>query len=143
MRQQNFAACACIACEDKPYDDINITPMLDLAYVLLVVFIVMTTASVQGIKVNLPKASNQPSLAKAKTVAITVGPDGKVFLDAVPVTMDELAARLRQRKAEVPDLPVIVRGDGKTQYENVVAVLALLGQLEITQLGLVTQRIVQ
>ena len=43
--------------EDKPYDDINITPMLDLAYVLLVIFILMCTASVSGTKVNLPKAS--------------------------------------------------------------------------------------
>ena len=43
------------------YDDINITPMLDLAYVLLVIFILMTTASVQGIQVNLPRASNTPS----------------------------------------------------------------------------------
>ena len=43
--------------DDKPYDDINITPMLDLAYVLLIIFIIMTTASVQGIKVDLPKAS--------------------------------------------------------------------------------------
>ena len=49
--------------ESKPYDTINVTPMLDLAYVLLVIFIIMTTASVQGIKVNLPKASNTPSLA--------------------------------------------------------------------------------
>ena len=52
--------------EDKPYDDINITPMLDLAYVLLVIFIIMTTASVQGIKVDLPKASStrQPGQAE-------------------------------------------------------------------------------
>ena len=42
--------------EDKPYDDINITPMLDLAYVLLVIFILMTTATVQGLKVNLPES---------------------------------------------------------------------------------------
>ena len=53
------------------YDDINITPMLDLAYVLLVIFIIMTTATVQGIKVNLPKASAQPTLAENKTKAIT------------------------------------------------------------------------
>ena len=53
--------------EDKPYDDINITPMLDLAYVLLVIFILMTTATVQGLKVNLPKASTSPSLAKPQT----------------------------------------------------------------------------
>ena len=47
-----------VGSEDKDvYDDINITPMLDLAYVLMVIFIIMTTASVQGIKVNLPKAS--------------------------------------------------------------------------------------
>ena len=43
--------------DDKPYDDINITPMLDLAYVLLVIFILMCTASVQGLKVNLPAGS--------------------------------------------------------------------------------------
>ncbi|MBC8830628.1 biopolymer transporter ExbD, partial [Escherichia coli] len=48
--------------DDKPYDDINITPMLDLAYVLLIIFIIMTTASVQGIKVDLPKASSSASL---------------------------------------------------------------------------------
>ncbi len=127
--------------EDKPYDDINITPMLDLAYVLLVIFIIMTTASVQGIKVNLPKASSQPSLAKSKTVAITINNQGAIFMDAVPVTRDELKSRLQIKKAETPDLPVIVRGDSETQYANVVEVLALLGELDITQLGLVTQRL--
>ena len=47
--------------ETKPYDTINVTPMLDLAYVLLVVFILMTTASVQGLNISLPKPSNKPS----------------------------------------------------------------------------------
>ena len=129
--------------DSKPYDDINITPMLDLAYVLLVIFIIMTTASVQGIKVNLPKASDTPSLSKPQTVAITITNDGKIFLDAVPVTLDELASLLRQKKALKPDLPVVVRGDGATQYKNVMDVLALLGQLNITQLGLATQRLVR
>ncbi|PTQ87385.1 ExbD/TolR family protein [Agitococcus lubricus] len=129
--------------EDKAYDDINITPMLDLAYVLLVMFIIMTTAAVQGIKVNLPKTSSQPSLAKPKTVSVTIANDGKIFMDAVPVSMAELEDRLRQKKAENPELPVVVRGDGETQYRNVIDVLALLSKLEITQLGLVTQRLVQ
>ena len=56
--------------EGGVYDEINITPMLDLAYVLLVIFIIMTTATVQGIKVSLPKASAQPSLAENKTKEI-------------------------------------------------------------------------
>ena len=127
--------------EDKAYDDINITPMLDLAYVLMVIFIIMTTAAVQGVKVNLPKASDQPSLSKPKTVAITINNEGKIFMDAVPVTMPELSDRLQQKKAEMPDVPVIVRGDGTTQYQHVIDVLALLGELDITQLGLVTQKL--
>ncbi|MDE3012153.1 MAG: biopolymer transporter ExbD [Pseudomonadota bacterium] len=127
--------------DNQPYDDINITPMLDLAYVLLVIFIIMTTASVQGIKVNLPKASNTPSLAKPQTKAITITEDGRIFLDAYPVTMTELESRLRALKASNPALPVVVKGDAKVQYERVIDVLALLGQLDITQLGLVTQRI--
>ena len=129
--------------EAKPYDDINITPMLDLAYVLLIIFIVMTTASVQGVKVNLPKASDTPSLAKPKTVAITINNEGKIFMNTIPVTLAELETRLSQQKALDPDFPVIVKGDGEVQYKNVVDVLALLGRLNITQLGLATQRLVQ
>jgi biopolymer transport protein ExbD len=129
--------------ENKPYDDINVTPMLDLAYVLLVIFIIMTTASVQGIKVNLPKASDVPSLAKPRTKAITIRNDGQIFLDAYPVSLAELETRLRALKAADPDLPVIVKGDAAVQYGTVVDVLDLLGKVDITQLGLVTQKIVK
>ena len=129
--------------EDKAYDDINVTPMLDLAYVLLVIFIIMTTASVQGVKVDLPKASNSPSLAKPQTKAITVTETGQLFLDTYPVTMEELEQRLRDLKATNPSFPVVIKGDAHVQYEKVVAVLDLMGKLEITQLGLVTQRLVK
>ena len=127
--------------ENKPYDDINVTPMLDLAYVLLVIFIIMTTATVQGIKVNLPKASAQPSLAENKTKAITIAADGTIYLDTFPVTMSELENTLRQYKAANPSLPVIIKADSTIQYQKVVDVLDLMGRLEITQLGLVTQRL--
>jgi biopolymer transport protein ExbD len=129
--------------EKDVYDDINITPMLDLAYVLLVIFIIMTTATVQGIKVNLPKASAQPSLAQTKTKAISIAADGTIYLDTFPVTMPELENLLRQYKAATPDLPVIIKADSAIQYQKVVDILDLLGRLEITQLGLVTQKIVK
>lgn len=125
------------------YDDINITPMLDLAYVLMIIFIIMTTATVQGIKVNLPKASAAPTLAKPQTKAITVTADGTIYLDTFPVTMNELETLLRQYKAVNPNLPVIVKGDAAVQYQKVIDVLDLLGRLDITQLGLVTQRVVK
>jgi len=132
-----------VQAENEPFDDINITPMLDLAYVLLVIFIIMTTASVQGIKVNLPKASAAPSLAKPSTKAITIAENGQVYLDAYPVTIAELEDRLRQLKAVNPDFPVVIKGDAKVQYDNVIEVLDLMGRLDITQLGLVTQRLVK
>jgi len=129
--------------EKDVYDEINITPMLDLAYVLLVIFIIMTTATVQGIKVNLPKASAQPSLAQNKTKAITITADGTIYLDTFAVTMSELESNLRQYKAADPNLPVIIKADATIQYQRVVDVLDLLGRLQITQLGLVTQKIVK
>lgn len=128
-----------VQADSKLYDDINITPMLDLAYVLLVIFIIMTTASVQGMKVNLPKASPSPSLAKPQTKAITVTNDGKIFLDTIPVTLAELQQRLEEQKALTPDFPVVVKGDGQTQYQSVMDVLDLLGRLDITQVGLATK----
>jgi len=124
--------------EEKPYDDINITPMLDLAYVLLIIFIIMTTASVQGIKVDLPKASSSTSLAKPQTKAITVSDSGQVFLDAYPVSMDELENRLRTAKATNPDFPIVLKGDSTVQYQRVMNVLDLLRRLDLSQVGLVT-----
>jgi len=129
--------------ENEPYDDINITPMLDLAYVLLIMFIILTTATVQGIMVNLPKASAAPTLAKPKTKAITIDAQGNIFLDTYPVSLAELEQRLAQFKAVTPDLPVIIRGDASIHYEKVIEVLDLVGKLEITQIGLVTQKIVK
>jgi biopolymer transport protein ExbD len=129
--------------EDKPYDEINITPMLDLAYVLLIIFIILCTATVQGIKVNLPKASAQPSLAENKTKAVTITADGTIYLDTFPVSMAELENLLRQYKGANPNLPVIIKADATIQYQRVVDVLDLMGRLEITQLGLVTQKIVK
>jgi biopolymer transport protein ExbD len=125
--------------EDKPYDDINITPMLDLAYVLLVIFILMCTASVQGVKVNLPKASAAPSLAKPKTKAISVNNEGKIFLDTVPVTLQELEQRLAQLKTQIPDFPVVIKGDSQTQYQGIMDVLDVLGRLGLNQVGLATK----
>lgn len=125
------------------YDEINVTSMLDLAYVLLIVFIIMTTAAVQGIQVNLPKASNTPSLAKPQTKAITVTADGTIFLDTFPVTLEQLESTLMQYKAANPELPVVVKGEASVQYQSIVDILALLGRLEITQVGLVTQNLVK
>ena len=128
--------------EDKPYDDINITPMLDLAYVLLVIFILMCTASVAGTKVNLPTGSSKPAKIQnpIKPKAITLDNEGRVTLEGVPVTsLDELEQRLTQYKAQSGDFPVIVRGASRTPYRSVVQVLNVVGALGLNQVALPTK----
>jgi biopolymer transport protein ExbD len=129
--------------ESEPYDDINITPMVDLTLVLLIIFIIMTTAAIQGITINLPKASSQPSLAESKTKAITITADGTLYLDTYPVTMSELESRLGGYYAADPGLPVVIRGDAAVQYQLVMDVLDLVGRIGISQVGLVTQKLVK
>jgi biopolymer transport protein ExbD len=127
--------------DNQPYDDINVTPMLDLAYVLLVVFIILTTASVQGVKVDSPSTRAAENLARPQTRAITITADGSLYLDAYPVTLEQLAARLAELKAANPALPVVLKGDAATQYETVMQVLEVAKKLDITELGLVTRRL--
>jgi biopolymer transport protein ExbD len=129
--------------EHDIYDEINVVPMLDLAWNLLLVFMIVVTASVQGISVNLPKASAASGKVKSTTRAITITGDGTIYLDSFPVTLGELETRLRQYKGADPNFPVVIRGDRKISYESVIDVLDLLQRLEITQLGLVTQKLVK
>ena len=127
--------------DNQPYDEINVTPMLDLAYVLLVIFIIMTTASVQGVKVDLPKTQATASLAKPGTKAVTINQRGDVFLDAYPVTMEQLDLRLAQYRAANPALSIVIKGDAHVQYARVMEVMELLKRNEITELGLATSRV--
>ena len=127
--------------DDKSYDDINVTPMVDLYLVLLLIFIIMTTAGVQGVKVNLPSASkaSSPKLDAPKTQAITIDTEGKIRLNTLPVTLADLETKLAALKAATPEVPVVVRGDRASQYQGVMDVLDVLGRTGITQIGLATQ----
>ena len=93
----------------KPYNEINITPLVDLTFVLLIFFILLTTAAVQGIKVDLPSASASQSLNEPKSRVIAVADDGTVSIDAVPVSMAELESELRTSIGSDPETAVILR----------------------------------
>ena len=115
--------------------------MVDLYLVLLLIFIIMTTAGVQGIKVNLPRggpASSKP-IEGPKMQAITVNNEGKVFLNTLPVTLDELSSKLEAIKASTPDVPVVIRGDSASQYQGIMDVLNVVGRVGINNIGLATQ----
>jgi len=128
--------------DDKTPDDINVTPMVDLYLVLLLIFIVMTAAGVQGMKVELPKASKSATknLSVPKIQAITIDAEGKIQLNTTPVTLEELEAKLSALKMTTPDIPVVVRGDTASRYREVMEVLNVLGKLGIDKIGLATQK---
>ena len=127
----------------RSYDEVNVTPLMDLAWNLLVIFIVMATATVQGINVDLPKASAALSLAKPQTRAVTITADGRIYLDTVGVTLAELETSLAAARAANPKLPVVVKGDAGVQYQRVIEVLDVIKRVRITELGLVTQNLVK
>ena len=137
---------ASVHTEEKPYDDINITPMLDLAYVLLVIFVIMTTATVQGMRVSLPRPGAKPKTQQLKkpppTKAISVAEGGKLFLNGKPVSLGELEQALLQQKAETPEFPVVVAGEDEVAYQAVIEVMDMLARLDITTVGLATKKLV-
>jgi biopolymer transport protein ExbD len=126
--------------EDAIYDEINVVPMLDLAYVLIVIFILMATAQVAGIELDLPQASNRKTLDAAQTQAISIAASGDVYLNGAPIGIDELESVMRQHFAEDPNVPVVIRGDTKAAYGTVVQVLDVVKGVGITKIGLPAEK---
>jgi len=125
--------------EGKAYDDINITPMVDLYLVLLLIFIIMTTAGLQGLKVKLPKESAATSQAKKKMEAISVTNSGQILLGTRPVSLAELEQQLVSDKARTPDMHVVIRGDSGAQYQGIMDVLNVCTKNDITEVALATK----
>lgn len=126
--------------DTKPYDTINVTPMLDLAYVLLVVFILMTTATVQGIPLNLPKPSAKPPTETHETHVLRIEADGSLRLDGVVRSAAQVRADLTAVRARDSGATVVVQGDPQARYEQVVAMIDLVNDVRVG-LNLATSRI--
>jgi biopolymer transport protein ExbD len=129
-----------VQADSEPYDTINVTPMLDLAYVLLVVFILLTTASVQGLNVSMPKPSNKPSTEQHEIKIVQITPEGRLLVNGVAVSTAELEAQLIAGKARDAQMSVLIKGDARAQYQSVIAVIDLCNALQVN-MGLVTGRL--
>ena len=126
--------------DSKPYDTINVTPMLDLAYVLLVVFILMTTATIQGLNISMPKPSNKPATEQHEVRIIQITSTGAILLNGVGVSLAELSSQLQALQARDPKMSVAIKGEPATRYDKVIAVVDLCNSLRVN-MGLVTSRI--
>jgi biopolymer transport protein ExbD len=122
-------------------NELNITPLLDLVFVLLVIFIITTPQMMNNLEMNLPSGKPPPPQKdKPKINRIVVDAKGQTFLNDQAVTVAALKADLLQLKAEEStNLSVVVKGDDNADYQNMISVLDVLQQLDITKVGLATE----
>jgi biopolymer transport protein ExbD len=130
-------------CSQSPHNsltELNITPLLDLAFVLLVIFIITTIPPVNDLDLKLPTAAKRLKDPPRKANYITVQADGKLFLNKHEVAdASEMLQTLIGLRTDDPDLNIIVRGDGKTKYKQVRAVLDVCQQANIPKVDLATE----
>lgn len=119
--------------------ELNITPLLDLAFVLLVIFIITTTPVVNDLDLNLPVASKHQKDPPRKANYITVEAGGTIHLNKQQIAVSELHATLVGLRLEDPDLSVIVRGDSKTRYRRIREVLDICQQANVVKVDLATE----
>src|SRR5262249_17652447 len=122
-----------------PIAEINITPLLDLAWVLLVIFILTTTALVQGIEVKLPETADHKEEVETEVATVSVDKAGRIFLNDEPIELTQLEEKLRLFKTANPSLPVILRAGRSLVYDEVVKVLDAIKSVPVENLALATE----
>ena len=125
---------------EKPKATADMTSLIDLTFLLLVTFIVTLPALEQGIQINLPEQKKNPELPHKQNKAneVTIDVHNNIYLNKEPMTIEELAVRLRAMVDEDPDVPVLVRGDEALDYGSVMKVVKVLYDCKAYKMALVT-----
>jgi biopolymer transport protein ExbD len=120
--------------------ELNITPLLDLAFVLLVIFIITTIPPVTDLDLKLPTAAKHLKDPPRKANYITVQADGAMYLNKARVAnaADMLQTLIGLRTTD-PDLNIIIRGDSHTKYQQIRAVLDVCQQANVPKVDLATE----
>ena len=119
--------------------ELNITPLLDLAFVLLVIFIITTIPPVNDLDLKLPTAAKRLKDPPRKANYITVQADGIIYLNKKQLNTADMLQTLIGLRMDDPDLNVIVRGDAKTKYRQIRAVLDICQQANLAKVDLATE----
>ena len=127
--------------------DINVVPYIDVMLVLLVIFMISAPLMVQGIQVNLPQASSEAlPVTNNEPLIVSIDKNGELFLETdstkdKSLSLEELNFSVTKIFESNPNLQVVIRGDGKVQYEKVITVMAELQMAGATDIGLISKPI--
>jgi biopolymer transport protein TolR len=118
--------------------DINMTPLMDLTFILLITFIITFPLIEQGIPINLPKGK-AADMMDQQSRSISLNLDKQLYLDQVPVSREELVQAMMDVAASNPDTAIYVRADRTLPYGEVVDIMKILHDANITKMALVTE----
>ena len=122
-----------------PRASIDMHSLIDLTFLLLVTFMLTIPALEQGISIMLPRAKTDVLPSKnAKANTITVNVDHQIFLNDVPVSIDQLESDLKAMVEKDADVPVLVRGDERLEYGAVMDVVKVVYKCHVHKMALVT-----
>ncbi len=121
--------------------EINVTPMLDLCFVLLVIFMITTPLLESSTDLVLPNGSSSSHpLDPDKLQTVSIDKNEVIKLNGDPVALDALTARLGALKREKPDAAVVIRPHKELSVQKLVAVMDCLQRAQISKVGIVTQQ---
>lgn len=127
--------------DDAPISEINIVPFVDIVLVLLIVFMVTSTAIVRAaLKVDLPKAASAGETV-ASTLNIVFTPEGSLYLDGAPVSRDELGQAVTRAASIDPKTQAVISADKTNPYGDVVALIDLVKQRGVSTFALNIERV--
>ena len=120
--------------------EINVTPLLDLAFVLLIIFIITTPLLENSLTLNIPtSAAANAAVDPAKVQTVTIDRAGAVKFNNEALDFTTLTSRLAEVKRANPDVAVVIRPDGELPVQNLITLMDAVQRAEITKVGVATR----
>jgi biopolymer transport protein ExbD len=124
--------------DDDFNPEINTTPLVDVMLVLLIIFIITIPVMNHAVKIDLPRATNQPDEPKPQNISLSIDASGKVFWNEEAIDSAQLTARIAEAAKKQPQPELHLRAERTTQYEKVAQVMAAAQSGGLSKIGFVT-----
>jgi biopolymer transport protein ExbD len=123
--------------DDEPMMDINMTPLIDVMLVLLIMFIITIPVMTHAVKLDMPRATNAPSVSEPVVINLEIDFDGTVFWNGTPVAIDNLDGYFRREAQNDPQPELHIRPNKRVDYDVVARVLAAAQRNGMRKIGFV------
>ncbi len=122
----------------QPMAEINVTPFVDVMLVLLIIFMITAPLLTVGVPIDLPETRASALESDSEPLTVSIGPDGRIFLQESEVSAEQLVATLQAIASGSPNERIFVRGDREADYGTVMRVMGRLNAAGYKRIGLVT-----